>query len=68
MKRTTLLLLLVLQLTTVAVSLYWNSKMDNLLRETQDKQFRAELQNVELKFKLDKIELEKKRGVPVIYL
>jgi hypothetical protein len=68
MKHTTLLLLLVLQLATVAVSLYWNSKMETSLRETQDKQFRAELQNVELKFKLDKIELQKKRGVPVTYL
>ena len=68
MKTKTLILLLALQLITVAASIHSINRLESQTRDTQDKQFKAELENVELKFKLQKIELDKKRNQPLFYL
>ena len=59
----TIFILLAIQLVTVAVSLYSINRLEAQTREAQDRQFKAEMENVELKYQLEK---HKRRSI--IYL
>jgi hypothetical protein len=58
MQNKIIFLLLAMQIITVCVSLHWIGKMADLCDEAQDLQFTAEMQNIELKFKLQQIEMK----------
>lgn len=57
------LIMLAIQLVTVAASLYSINRLESQTREAQDRQFKAEMENVELRYQLEK---HKRRSI--IYL
>ena len=59
MQNKIIFILLAVQIITVCVSLHWIGKMADLCDEAQDLQFSAEMQNIELRFKLQQIEQKK---------
>jgi len=59
----TIFILLAIQLITVAASIYSINRLEAQTREAQGRQFKAEMENVELKYQLEK---HKRRSI--IYL
>lgn len=59
----TVLIMLAIQLVTVAASLYSINRLETQTREAQDRQFKAEMENVKLRYQLEK---HKQRSI--IYL
>lgn len=54
MMRKTLAILFAGQIATVGVSIYAIKQLESQMREAQDLQFKAEMENVELRYQLEK--------------
>lgn len=65
MNRTTLYILLGLQIATFAASIYSIDRLEQQTKESQHKQFKAEMQNIELKHKLQKLQMDQERKKPI---
>jgi len=59
----TILLLVIVQIATFLVAIYWIDRMSVLCDDAQDRQFQAEMELIELRFKMLKMQQTMHNGI-----
>ena len=59
----TMLFVVIVQIVTFLVALYWIDRMSEMCDEAQDRQFKAEMELIELRFKMLKMQRTMHNGI-----